>query len=99
DEYVAALIEAAGSQEINRVPEELKTDDNRIDAQNLVSSVSSGATEAADTVVVEPGDTLSIIAGRVYGNPLLYRRLFEANRDRLTSPNAIKEGMVLRVPR
>lgn len=58
---------------------------------------------AADATVeeytVQPGDSLSAIASEVYGDPRLARRIFEANRDQLTSENAIKVGQKLRIPR
>ncbi|MDQ6850293.1 MAG: LysM peptidoglycan-binding domain-containing protein [Actinomycetota bacterium] len=47
---------------------------------------------------VQPGDTLSGIAQHFYGNPALFPRLFEANRNQLSNPNLIFPGQVLRVP-
>lgn len=50
------------------------------------------------TIVVQPGDTLSSIALRAYGDQAKYPRIFEANPRILTSPNHIFPGQVLRVP-
>ncbi|MGI9023402.1 MAG: LysM peptidoglycan-binding domain-containing protein [Acidimicrobiales bacterium] len=47
---------------------------------------------------VEPGDTLSEIARRFYGDGSLYPRIFEANRDQINDPNLIFDGQVLRIP-
>jgi Immunoglobulin-like domain of bacterial spore germination/LysM domain len=47
---------------------------------------------------VQQGDTLSSIAKTFYGNSSLYPRIFEANRDLLSSPEKIALGQVLRVP-
>jgi nucleoid-associated protein YgaU len=47
---------------------------------------------------VVSGDTLSAIAQRFYGDGNQWPRLFEANRDRITNPNLIFPGQVLRVP-
>jgi nucleoid-associated protein YgaU len=47
---------------------------------------------------VEPGDTLSAIAQRFYGDASLYPRIYEANTDQLSSPNLIFPGQVLRIP-
>lgn len=47
---------------------------------------------------VKKGDTLSKIAEEVYGDPKLYPKIFEANRDVLTDPNKIKPGQKLRIP-
>jgi nucleoid-associated protein YgaU len=47
---------------------------------------------------VKKGDTLSKIAREHYGDPMLYPRIFEANRDILKDPNKIKPGQKLRIP-
>ncbi len=48
--------------------------------------------------VVQKGDTLSKIAEEVYGDKMLYPKIFEANRDVLSDPNKIKPGQKLRIP-
>lgn len=48
--------------------------------------------------VVAPGDTLSSIALKHLGSSTQYARLFEANRDLLSSPDALQIGMVLTIP-
>lgn len=53
---------------------------------------------APASVTVENGDTLSTISERVYGNPGLYLRIYDANRDRLVDPNIIYPGMTLTIP-
>ena len=52
----------------------------------------------ARTYTVEGGDTLSRISVRVYGDPNKWKQIFEANRDQLASPNALRPGQVLRIP-
>ncbi len=47
---------------------------------------------------VVPGDTLSKIANKYYGDADLYPTIFEANKDVLTDPNLIKVGQKLRIP-
>jgi nucleoid-associated protein YgaU len=47
---------------------------------------------------VVSGDTLSAIAQHFYGSAAQVPRLFEANRDRISDPNLIFPGQVLRVP-
>lgn len=44
------------------------------------------------------GDTLSKLAKQYYGDPSLYMKIFEANRDVLKDPNLIKVGQRLRIP-
>jgi nucleoid-associated protein YgaU len=48
---------------------------------------------------VQPGDTLSKIAQRHYGNANQYPRIFEANRPLLKDPDEIYPGQTLRIPR
>lgn len=48
--------------------------------------------------VVKKGDTLSKIAEEYYGDPQLYPKIFEANRDLLEDPDKIKPGQKLRIP-
>lgn len=50
------------------------------------------------THVVVPGDTLSKIAQKYYGDASLYPKIFQANRDVLSDPNKISPGQKLRIP-
>ncbi|MEM9674617.1 MAG: peptidoglycan-binding protein LysM [Bacteroidota bacterium] len=47
---------------------------------------------------VEKGDSLSKIAKEVYGDPMKYPAIFEANKPMLKDPNLIYPGQVLRIP-
>ncbi|MCA9016408.1 MAG: LysM peptidoglycan-binding domain-containing protein, partial [Planctomycetaceae bacterium] len=47
---------------------------------------------------VKAGETLSEISIRYLGTSRRYKEIFDLNRDRLRSPNDIREGMKLRVP-
>lgn len=64
------------------------------------AAAAAGGEAAASTAVyrVRAQDTLSSIAGKVYGNPELWERLFDANRDVLESPADLAPGMMLIVP-
>ncbi len=50
------------------------------------------------TYTVQPGDTLSKISKHFYGEAGKYMKIFEANRDKLSSPDLIKVGQVLTIP-
>ncbi|ADE14024.1 Peptidoglycan-binding LysM [Nitrosococcus halophilus Nc 4] len=50
------------------------------------------------TVTVQSGDSLSLIAKRVYGDVDKWRLIYEANQDRLENPNQLLVGMELTVP-
>lgn len=48
--------------------------------------------------LVRKGDSLERISQRVYGNPRRAADIFNANRDKLASPDAVKEGLELALP-
>jgi nucleoid-associated protein YgaU len=50
------------------------------------------------TYTVKPGDTLSKIAKEFYGNANEYNKIFQANQDKLTSPDKIQVGQELVIP-
>lgn len=56
------------------------------------------AWDATQYYEVKKGDTLSKIAKEFYGDPSLYPKIFEANRDQLTNPDLIRVGQKLRIP-
>ncbi len=47
---------------------------------------------------VKSGDTLSKIARDVYGDPMKYNVIFEANQPMLSHPDKIYPGQILRIP-
>jgi uncharacterized protein YidB (DUF937 family) len=70
------------------------------------SGVQSGASSTApapvpreESYTVAAGDSLSKIAKRFYGDANLWKQIFEANRDRISDPDRIHPGQVLRIPR
>ena len=48
---------------------------------------------------VKSGDSLSKIAQEVYGSAGDYNKIFEANKPKLSDPNKIYPGQVLRIPK
>lgn len=50
------------------------------------------------SVRVAPGETLASLARRFYGDERMAARIWEANRDRLRSPELVVAGMELRLP-
>ncbi|NUN47579.1 MAG: LysM peptidoglycan-binding domain-containing protein [Candidatus Brocadiae bacterium] len=56
------------------------------------------ATEGAKTYKVKSGDTLTRIAKEVYGDGNKWHQIYKANRDRMTSPDALVEGQELTIP-
>jgi nucleoid-associated protein YgaU len=54
--------------------------------------------EYAQWHVVVKGDTLGKISEKYYGDPSLYKKIFEANRDVIKNPDLIQIGWKLRIP-
>jgi nucleoid-associated protein YgaU len=69
-------------------------------AQPDFSDVQSGhsATGEERTYTVKPGDSLSKIAKREYGDAAKWRKIFEANRDQIKDPDLIQPGWELKIP-
>ena len=64
--------------------------------QPQAAAAAAGA--AGRTYTVKAGDTLSKIAKEFYGNANEYNKIFEANKDQLTSPDRINVGQELNIP-
>lgn len=78
----------------------LGASDNTPVAENPVRRGTPAPTQppAGQTYTVRSGDSLYRIAERTMGSGNRYHELYEANKDQLSSPDAIREGMVLRIP-
>ena len=57
------------------------------------------AQPAVQTYVVQQGDTLSRIAGKVYKDPDKWKQIYDANRSALSSPQSVRVGQTLIIPR
>ena len=70
-------------------------------AEESAWNQASASHEIIGNYTVQSGDTLwSIAASRgVYGDATKWRLLYDANRDVLKSPDRLKAGMSLRIPR
>ena len=62
-------------------------------------AVAAASTSGGERVyTVEAGDSLAYIALQFYGNTNAYQRIFQANRDKLSSPEKIQIGQRLVIP-
>lgn len=77
---------------------DIKVDPSLAPAKTQSAAASAGGATATRTYKVEPGDTLSKIAKQFYGNANDYNRIFEANRDKLESPDKVRPGQELVIP-
>lgn len=79
-----------------------------VDPENIQGRVVAGegaapaSTPTADPgwveYTVQPGDSLTRIARSYYGSVRFADAIFEANRETLSSPDALRVGQVLRLP-
>lgn len=67
-------------------------------ASEEASSSPTGSTSAPVFYEVRAADTLSRISARVYGDPGAWERIYDANRDLLSAPDALAPGMSLVIP-
>jgi 5'-nucleotidase/UDP-sugar diphosphatase len=56
------------------------------------------ASAAGRTYIVQKGDTLYKIAKKFYGDGSKWKKIWEANRNRVPDPNRLKEGTRLIIP-
>jgi chromosome segregation ATPase len=72
------------------------------DAQVAIEPSAPGTVQTAGPAPVVyqvlADDTLSLISAKVYGDPSAWRRIFEANRDLLDSPDDLALDMQLIIP-
>jgi nucleoid-associated protein YgaU len=67
-------------------------------AKNRLPSTAATRVKKARYIIVRRGDNLSKIALRVYGDPLAYVRIYQANRRLLVNANTLDIGQRLLVP-
>ena len=75
--------------------EKLLSDAAQNPAQNQGAAASGQFTE----YVVQYGDTLSEIAEKFLGSQSRYNEIYEANKDRMASPDRLRVGKAIRIPR
>lgn len=88
------------------VPSTSGTDDLTAmkDALNSSLEASGGQSAGSDSdqlqeYTVKFGDTLSEISERFLGSQNRYREIYELNKDRMSSPDRLRVGHAIRVPR
>ncbi|WP_300444338.1 LysM peptidoglycan-binding domain-containing protein [uncultured Mameliella sp.] len=52
----------------------------------------------AEVYTVQPGDSLAAISYRFYGDTMQYTVIYDANRDKITTPDKIRAGQQLTIP-
>ncbi len=67
-------------------------------ASSKAQKSAGGDGDAVKVVQIVQGNTLWAIAREVYGDGILYVRVFDANRDQIRNPDLIYPGQVFTIP-
>jgi nucleoid-associated protein YgaU len=79
--------------------EKLPAPSSSVAAASSASGAAAAAPAAGKVYVVQKSDTLIGISKRVYGDASMYRKIYDANKDVLSSPSAtLHVGQKLRLP-
>ncbi|MBA3498351.1 MAG: LysM peptidoglycan-binding domain-containing protein [Gemmatimonadota bacterium] len=70
----------------------------KADFSDVEGGSSSTAPSAGQTYTVVPGDSLSKIAKRFYGDAKEWKRIYEANKDAIDNPDLIYPGQTFTIP-
>ena len=69
---------------------------SQVNDEKLIISVEE---DPAEFYTIVPGDSLSKIAKRYYGDAMKYPLIFEANREVIKNPDLIYPGQQIRIPK
>lgn len=67
-------------------------------AQPATTSNDNSSSAKGQTYVVKSDDTLGSIAKRFYGKSAGWQKIYNANRDKITSPERLKPGITIIIP-
>jgi nucleoid-associated protein YgaU len=73
------------------------TDDENGAAVIVSASVPATDNQPPNSYTVRPGDSLSLIAKRLFCNESAWRKIYQLNRDEIADSNILHSGMVLRL--
>ena len=92
------------SELLSRRPGRVRAEKPQSTADKLMANLEAQRQKAADMAakpkmyVVEAGDSLSVIAKKIYGDAGRWQDIFEANKETLKDPNMIRVGQELVIP-
>lgn len=82
-----------------RTPTEPRSDQQDLPVFDIDESLPGPDSGQFTEYTIRYGDTLSGIADRLLGSPGRYGEIYEANRDRMASPDRLQVGAAIRIPR
>jgi nucleoid-associated protein YgaU len=108
--YIEVQVEAPAIEKENRVPQ--KVAETPEPAPAPVTNFGTAPVEQPAPVVenigtkeeltdykVQKGETLQKISSKLYGTTKKWKKLFNLNKDLLKSPDKLRPGMVIKVPK
>ena len=97
---IGTQVHVGGTTETNADREKIILALGNVDGISCVDDHIEVANPEPESVfhTVESGDTLSKISKTVYGDPMKYNEIFEANKPMLSHPDKIYPGQILRIP-
>lgn len=84
----------SGTDDLTAMKETLESPSEVLDGQTATSE-----SDQLQEYTVKFGDTLSEISERFLGSQNRYREIYELNKDRMSSPDRLRVGHAIRVPR
>lgn len=85
--------------QVVKIPADLKAVDKQREEKLAEIGKAAEQSGSAQSVTIQSGDTLYKISKRVYGSSNYYKAIYEANKDKLKSPEqTLKVGMELKIP-
>jgi nucleoid-associated protein YgaU len=75
-----------------------KADFSKVQSGSSTAAKAETKAGTAKTYTVKSGDSLWKISEQMYGNGNDWRRIYEANKDRIQNPDVIQPGWVLTIP-
>ncbi|GGF66197.1 LysM domain-containing protein [Mameliella alba] len=73
-------------------------DSGLVGAEPEVTRPRARSLARAEVYTVQPGDSLAAISYRFYGDTMQYTVIYDANRDKITTPDKIRVGQQLTIP-
>lgn len=75
-----------------------KADFSQVQSGSSTTAKAEANAAGAQSYTVKSGDSLWKISEEMYGNGNDWRRIYEANKDRIQNPDVIQPGWVLTIP-
>lgn len=96
-EYFEVQVEVPSIERESRVPK--KAPETQVVTEEEEYGVAEpAAKETYTTYTVQKGDTLQKISTKFFGTSKKWRKIFQANKEMLKSPDKIRPGQVIRIP-